>query len=162
MRFEERAREALETLNVEVQQANDWLRSDRPPYWKEQVRLAAEGVHQAKVELQRCLLYPVADERPSCREERDALNKANAHWDYCREKAELVTKWRRELNHELFEFEGRLSALRELLDAELPQGQGRLNQFVQQLDKYTVEAPPEAQDPKQLQTEQGNQQNDRA
>lgn len=143
VRFEQRAKDALETLTSEVRRADDWLRSDRPPYWKEQVRLASEDVHQAKVDLNRCLMYPVAEERTSCREERDRLKQAQARLDYCGEKTELVRQWRRELSHELYEFEGRLSVLREMLEGEMPQARGRLKQIVRQLDNYKIEKPPE-------------------
>ena len=146
-RFEQRAQDALETLSGEVRRADDWLRSDRPPYWKEQVRLASEAVHEAKVNLDRCLMYTVDGERPSCREERDALEKAKARLDYCRDKTELVKQWKRELHHELFEFEGRLSALREMLESDIPLAHGRLKQIMRAIDKYTLEKPPEARDP---------------
>lgn len=148
VRFEQRAQDALETLTGEVRRADDWLCSDRPPFWKEQVRLATEAVHEAKVDLDRCLMYPVTDgERPSCREERDALKKAQARLDYCRDKTEVVKKWKRELHHELFEFEGRLSSMREMLETELPQAHARLKQIMRSLDKYQIEKPPESRDP---------------
>ncbi len=141
-RFEQRAKDALETLAGEVRKADDWLRSDRPPHWKEQVRLASEQVHQAKVDLNRCLMYPVVDERPSCREERELLKKAQTRLGYCEDKTELVKRWRRELSHELFEFEGRLSVLRQLLEEEMPQAKGRLKKIVRALDNYKIENRP--------------------
>ena len=144
-RFEQRAKDALETLRSEVRRADDWLRSDRPPHWKEQVRLASEAVHRAKVDLDRCLMYPVADERPSCREEREQLKKAQSRLDYCGEKSELVRHWRRELSHELFEFEGRLAVLRQLVEEELPLARTRLKQIVRKLDNYQIEKPPLAE-----------------
>lgn len=150
VRFEQRAQDALETLTGEVRRADSWLTSDRPPFWKEEVRLAGEAVHAAKVDLDRCLMYPVADERPSCREERDVLKKAQAHLDYCREKTELVKQWKRELHHELFEFEGRLSVMKEIMESEIPQAHARLKQIMRALDKYQIEKPPESRDPEQV------------
>ena len=148
VRFEQRAQDALETLTGEIQRADDWLRSDRPPYWKEQVRLAAEAAHEAKVDLDRCLMYPLIEgQRPSRREERDALKKAQAQLDYCREKTEVVKRWKRELHHELFEFEGRLSAMREMLETEIPQAHAKLKHITRSIDKYQIEKPPESRDP---------------
>lgn len=148
VRFEQRAQDALETLTGEVRRADDWLRTDRPPHWKEQVRLAAEAAHKAKVDLDRCLMYPLIEgQRPSCREERDELKKAQARLDYCREKTEVVKRWKRELHHELFEFEGRLSAMREMLETEIPLAHAKLKQIMRSLENYQIEKPPESRDP---------------
>ena len=148
VRFDQRAQDALETMTGELRRADDWLRSDRPAHWKEQVRLASEAAHKAKVDLDRCLMYPLIEgERPSCREERDALKEAQAHLDYCREKTELVKRWKRELHHELFEFQGRLSAMREILETKIPEAKAMLKQIVRSLDKYQIEKPPESLNP---------------
>ena len=145
-RFEDRAQDVLETLGGELRRSVDWIERDRPAYWKEQTRLAVEAVHQAKVELERCLMYPVADERPSCREERDQLKKAQARLDYCQEKIERVKHWKRQLHHELFEYEGRVGALRQILETEVPLARARLRQIVQRLDEYQIERPPTARE----------------
>jgi hypothetical protein len=145
-RFEERALAALETLRAELQRASDWLDHDRPSYWKEQSRLADQGVHQTNIELERCLLYPVADERPSCREERAVFERAKARREYCREKSERVKYWTRELHHEMFEYEGRVGQLRRMLETELPLARARLQQIVLRLDSYQIERPPQSVD----------------
>lgn len=145
-RFEERTQAALEALRSELQRATDWLEHDRPAYWREQSRLAADGVQQAKIDLERCLMYPVADERPSCREERAVLERAKARREYCREKSERVKHWKRELHHALFEYEGRVGHLRRMLETELPLARIRLQQIVHRLDAYQVERPPESVD----------------
>jgi hypothetical protein len=101
-------------------------------------------VQQAKIDLERCLMYPVADERPSCREERATLERAKARLEYCREKTERVKHWKRELHHELFEYEGRVGHLRRMLEADLPLARARLQQVVRRLDAYQIERPPES------------------
>ena len=145
-RFEQRVQDALETLHSEIRRAADWLEHDRPAYWKEQTRLAADAVQQAKIDLERCLMYPVADERPSCREERADLERAQARLEYCREKTERVKHWKRELHHELFEYEGRVGQLRRLIETDLPLARARLQQIVRRLDAYHIERPPESMD----------------
>lgn len=145
-RFEQRAQDALEALSGETRRADDWLRDDRPAYWKEQTRLADEAVQQAKIDLNRCLMYPVADERPSCREERANLKQAQTRSDYCREKTERVKHWKRQLHHELFEYEGRIGHLRRMLETDLPRARIRLQQIVRRLDAYQIERPPESRE----------------
>ncbi len=143
-RFEQRAQDALEALSGETRRAADWLQHDRPAYWKEQTRLADDAVQQAKIDVQHCLMYPVADERPACREERANLRRAQTRSDYCREKNELVKHWKRQFHHELFEYEGRIGHLRRMLETELPQARTRLQQIVRRLDAYQIERPPES------------------
>lgn len=143
-RFEQRAQDALQTLGSEVRRADDWLQHDRPSYWKEQIRLASDVVQKAKIDLERCLMYPVSSERPACREERANLKKAQARLDYCREKTERVKYWKRQLHHELFEYEGRVGQLRRMLETDLPLARTRLQQIVRRLDAYQVEQPPES------------------
>lgn len=154
-RFEERAQSALETLRAELERATDWLEHDRPAYWREQSRLAAQEVQRTKIELERCLMYPVADERPSCREERAELEQAKARAEYCREKLERVKHWARELHHQRYEYEGRMTHLRRMLETELPLARARLQQVVRRLDAYQIERPPESVDfaaePKEMQ-----------
>lgn len=141
-RFEQRVQDALDTLKGEVRRAEDWLQHDRPAYWKEQTRLAADAVQEAKIGLERCLMIPVADEQPVCREERVILKQAQARLDYCRGKAELVKHWKRQFHHELFEYEGRVSQLQRMLETDLPRARTRLQQIVRQLDAYQIERPP--------------------
>ena len=73
--------------------------------------LAHDQVHEAQQALHRCLMFPIANERPSCYEERAALKKAQARLAYCEEKVERVRHWQRTVQHELFEYEGRISQL---------------------------------------------------
>jgi len=138
--FEQRAQDALEIL------AN-WLEHERPAYWKEQNRIAGDEIHQAKRDLERCLAFPVADERPSCREERAILKRSQLRLERCREKSERVRYWNRQLHHELLEYEGRIGSLQRLLEIELPAARAKLQQIVRRLDAYQIERPPAAAPP---------------
>jgi len=146
-RFEERTQDALETLTAELRRAVEWLDHDRPAYWKEQSRLASNAIQQAKLDLQRCLMFSVADQRPACREERANLKKAQARLEYCREKTERVKHWNRHLQHELFEYEGRVGQLRRMLETELPLARAKLQLIRHRLDTYQIERPPSATEP---------------
>ncbi len=140
--FEHRAQDALEILASEMRRALDWLEHERPAYWKEQSRIAGDEIHQAKRDLERCLAFPVADERPSCREERAILRRSQVRLDRCREQSERVRYWNRQLHHELLEYEGRIGSLQRLLEIELPAARAKLQQIVRRLDAYQIERPP--------------------
>jgi len=142
VRFQERAENALETLSGELRRSADWLQHDRPAHWKTQLRLAENDFQQAKIDLERCLIFPIAGERPACREERAVLKKAQVRVDHCREKQRRVKHWQREFQHEQLEYDGRAGQFRRLLETELPLAKNKLEQILRRLDEYQIELPP--------------------
>ncbi len=134
--FVDRVSDALTELAAEMRRMQDWLEHDRPRHWRTQVRIAIDQVHESQQALHRCLMFPVAGERPSCYEERSALKKAQARLAYCEEKVERVRHWQRSVQHELFEYEGRISQLVRLVEIEVPQAIGVLDKIIRQLEDY--------------------------
>jgi hypothetical protein len=136
MSFADQASEALTELESEMRRMQEWLEHDRPRYWKTQVRLSIDQVHDAQQALHRCLMFPVANERPSCSEERAALKKAQARQAYCERKVERVRHWQQVMRHELFEYEGRISQMVRLVEVEVPQAIGVLGKVLRHLEEY--------------------------
>jgi hypothetical protein len=134
--FADQVQEALTELGSEMRRVLEWLEHDRPRFWKNQVRIAHDQVHEAQQALHRCLMFPVADERPSCYEERAALKKAQARLAYCEQKVERVRHWQRTVQHELFEYEGRISQLVRTVEVDVPQAMGVLHKILQRLEEY--------------------------
>lgn len=134
--FIERVNDALAELGSEMRRVQEWLEHDRPGYWKKQVRVAMDEVHETQQALHRCLMFPIAGERPSCYEERAALKKAQARLAYCQGKGECVRHWQQTLRHELFEYEGRISQLTKLVDIDVPQAIGVLDRILRNLEEY--------------------------
>ena len=100
------------------------------------MRLAMDQVHEAQQALHRCLMFPVANERPSCYEERAELKKAQARLEYCQEKQDRLRHWQQTMRHELFEYEGRISQLVKLVEIDVPQAIGVLNKIMRRLEEY--------------------------
>lgn len=151
-RFAERVQNALDALDAEMHRADDWIEHDRPNHWKKQIHEAEDGVHAAKLDLERCLLMTTVDgQRPACREQKAALASAKAHLEYCREKADKVRHWQRSFRHEMFEYDGRIGQLRGLLDQQTPTARGVLARIVLRLEEYRIERPPES--PENLQSD---------
>ena len=134
--FSQQVSDALTELAAEMRRMQDWLDHDRPRFWKMQLRKAMDGAHEAQQALHRCLMFPVANERPSCTEERMALKKAKARLEYCQEKEDRVRYWRQTMRHEMFEYEGRISQLVRLVEIEVPQAIGVLNKILRNLEEY--------------------------
>ncbi len=142
--FAHQVDDGLTQIEAESRRLLDWLEHDRPRYWKNQVRLAWDGVEAAKKDLHRCLMYPVADERPSCTEERAALKKAQAHFAHCEEKVERLKGWCREVRHELFEYEGRITQLKACGEVDVLQAIAVLNRILRRIDEYHQLGSPSA------------------
>ena len=142
--FEERVQGSIESLESQLQRAVDWIENERPAHWRRQLREAEDGVHDAKMELERCLMMTVAGDRPTCREQKDAVQQWKLRVEYCREKLESVRKWQRSFKRELLENHGRLGQLRRVVEFDLPQARGVLTKIVRQIDQYQLERPPEA------------------
>jgi len=134
--FVEQVSDALAELSAEMRRMQDWVEHDRPRYWKLQMRRGMDLVHEAQQALHRCLMFPIASERPSCTEERIALKKAKARMAYCEIKEERVRYWQKTLRHEMFEYEGRMSQLLRLVEVEVPRAIGVLNRILRNLDEY--------------------------
>ena len=134
--FVEQVNDALIELSGEMRRVLDWVEHDRPRYWKMQMRHGIDMVHEAQQALHRCLMFPIANERPSCTEERTALKQAQARLAYCEQKADRVRQWQKTMRHELFEYEGRMSQLVRMVEVDVPEAIGVLNRIVQNLEEY--------------------------
>src|SRR4051794_13017742 len=136
MLFVEQVSDAITELSTEMRRMQEWLEHDRPRYWKGQIRRAVDMAHEAQQALHRCLMFPIANERPSCTEERTELKQAKARLEYCQEKEDRVRRWQQTIRHELFEYEGRMSQLVRLVEVEVPQAIGVLNRILRNLEEY--------------------------
>jgi hypothetical protein len=134
--FADQVSDALSELEGEMRRVQEWLEHDRPRHWKTQVRVAHDQVHEAQQALHRCLMFPVAGERPSCYEERAALKKAQERLNYCEKKLDSVRHWQLAVQHELFEYEGRISQLVRAVEIDVPQAIGVLTKVLRHLEEY--------------------------
>ena len=66
MSFAAQVGDALTELSAEMRRMQEWLEHDRPRHWKMQIRKAGDMAHEAQQALHRCLMFPIANERPSC------------------------------------------------------------------------------------------------
>jgi hypothetical protein len=145
-KFRQRVQAALDALDAELHRAADWVEHDRPGHWRNATHKAEDDVHQAKIELERCLLFSLAGERPTCREQKAALKAAKDRLRYCQEKSDVVVRWQRNFRHESFEYDGRIGKLRRMLEHDVPKARAVLAKIIRRLDEYQIERPPEAFD----------------
>ena len=140
--YRQRTGDALDGLLGQMRRLVEWLEHDRPAYWKGQIRLAETALHEAKHNLQHCLMTPfIAGERPACQEEKDAVAAAQYRLNLCRDRLAIVRRWQQKMEHELFEYQGRAGGLRQMLDGDLVRAQNALRQIVVRLERYAIERP---------------------
>ncbi|QDU88096.1 hypothetical protein Pla175_14670 [Pirellulimonas nuda] len=145
--FADQVRLGLDEIETELRRLLDWIEHDRPGYWREQLRRSWDEVAQARAELNRKLMYPVADERPACVEQRKALRRAEQRQAYCEAKFQRLREWVRDLQHELDEYRGRVNSLKQLADVEAPAAVAALDRVLASLSRYAsgrASAPPAA------------------
>lgn len=136
LRFGDGVEQATMVLENEIQRVMDWIEHDRPRHWRAQIHQAQEELAQSQAALHRCLMFPVADERPSCHEERDQVKRAQARLAYCQEKTERLKHWVREVRKEQFTFEGRISHFRQMVEVDVPQAVSLLAKLIRRLEEY--------------------------
>lgn len=143
--FAHESRQALSMIDMEVRRSLQWLCHDQPQYWQHEVRRWGEAVNSAKLELQRCRTFKaVGDYVPACTEEKKQLARAQERLRHSEIKFETTRRWARQIQHEVNEFEGRLSQLTSVLDGDLPRAIGTLERMLRALDTYVTTTAPAA------------------
>lgn len=143
-KFAFRSGEGLEQLEGEVRRVIDWVEHDRPGYWKERARRAFDAEAEAKNDLHRCLMFPINDEQPACAEQRAALRKAQAYRAHCEQMRVRVRELAHTLRHELQEYQGRVSQLKQAIEVDTPRSTALLARSLDALERYAQGASPGA------------------
>ncbi len=142
--YHEIVREALISLQTEVQRGRDWCEQDRTPYWQAEVRTAQEALVEALNRLERKRLSFDASDTPSCHEEEQAVQRIRRRLRYAEGKVVTTRRWLQRIRHETEQFRNLLAKLQDLADNELPRAVAALGRRLQALDKYTQTPPPAA------------------
>jgi len=153
-RFLEEATSALEELDLEVQKALEWIFHERKDYWNEQLRRGSDRVSESKVLLQQSQTFRrIGDYRPSCREEKKALETAVRRLRLAEHKVERVRHWARVVDHAVNEYKGGVHHLARFLEADMPQALATLGRISSALETYvTLQSQAEALSPEQFAT----------
>ena len=134
--FEEEASGALTSLDMEIRRALEWIHHERPAHWKLQVRHRQDKVAEATGELERCLTYRSTADRPSCHEEKIALEKARRRLHAAEEKVPIVRHWAQVVEHEVHTLRGSVNQLDHWLQVDHPQSVATLERMMSALSAY--------------------------
>ena len=97
VRFCADAESALVAMEIEARRPVDWIEGDRARYWPQQARRASELVQEARLALERCEIRIGSEDRPSCYDEKKALEKAKRRLQLAEDKARIVRRWGSEM-----------------------------------------------------------------
>lgn len=142
IRFAEEVDAVLLTLQSETQRAFEWVEHDRTQYWMVQQRKAYDLVASTRAALNSCQMRTVAGRRSSCIEEKLAFDKAKRRLQFTQEQQDHVKRWAMKMHHDVNEYRGRMSALRRLIDVDIPKALALLDRSASILESYADVAPP--------------------
>lgn len=143
--FQEKAREALVSLDLEIRRAFDWL-EDQRRYWQQEVRKWDEKVEEAKRELWRRKNMPIINNLDYIEQEK-ALRKAQQRLAEAEVRLEKTRKWQVTLRREVDEYQGQGTRLAATLEGEMPRALTLLEQKIAALEAYLAVAPPSTTPP---------------
>ena len=141
--FHDGARSALDDLEIELRRALQWIGQDCPGYWKQEHRLARDGVTEARLQLENAKLFRrIADEQKSFVEEKKVLERAKRRLQIAEEKVAAIPHWAVMIERAVNEFRGSRSQFANWLDADYPKAMAALGRMMAGLEAYVRLAAP--------------------
>lgn len=136
LHFQEDARLCVSSLELQLQRILGWLERDRPGFWKREIESCYRELGEARVRLHRCQMRKVGDFRPTCYEERKAMEKAKRDLEFAQKQIPVVKLWNVNALHEANEYYGRSSQLTQIIERELPRLLALLHHVIDRLEAY--------------------------
>ena len=136
VKFIDECRTALISAEADAGRTISWIRTNRYPYWKKQIRVRLDELNRAKTELIMKQAMRDPDEARSTVEERKAVEKAKRRVSEAEEKTRVCKGWMRRLEREQTKFRAQISVLRRMLDNDLPRAVAELDRICTALEEY--------------------------
>jgi hypothetical protein len=134
---------ALDNLEMEIRRAVDWLNQDCKTYWAGEVRQGWQSVYEAQVQLQQAVTYrSVAEHKPTCDDEKKAVQRARQRLQTAQIKLEAVAHWAIVVERAINEYRGNRAHLTNWIDSELPQAVAALGRMTSALETYVTLGSP--------------------
>ncbi len=144
VQFYDVATRSASNMQQQSQRMMQWLELDRPGFWKRQIELGHQRVAEARTRLTQCKMRRTGDFRPSCYDEKKALEKAKRDLEFARRQIQVVKQWTVKARHDVEEFTGRQAQLTRMLEGDVPRMCALLKRLVQKLERYTTITSAEA------------------
>jgi hypothetical protein len=141
--FHDAAAGAMDDLEMELRRALQWINQDCPAYWKQEHRLARDGVTEARLQLENAKMFRrIADEQKSFIEEKKALERAKRRLTIAEEKVAAIPHWAVMIERAVNEFRSSRSQFAGWLDVDYPKASAALGRMMTSLEAYVRLAVP--------------------
>jgi len=142
--LDQACRSLLMSCYADVQDARQQLRTERPLYWKHEVRRREEALAAAKQELARARMAAERGVRFAGVDEQRAVDRAKQRLEEAERKLQAVGRWAVLLDQKADKLLGPVNALLILLDQQTPQAMSRLDLMLDHLEEYFRPIPGDA------------------
>jgi hypothetical protein len=136
------ATKSLDECDLELRRAMQWVTQEQPLYWRREVQKSHDAVAFARNDLERAQAATFEGQRPTCLQQKKALEAAKAKLRRAEEKVELVRQAAAKIQKQSSEYASRMSQVKDLLTADVPVAMALLSRMVTALEGYAaIEAP---------------------
>ncbi len=97
---------------------------------------------RARVAYETCRMRTVADHRPSCYEEKLALEAAKRRLQYCQDQVEVVARWAGKLHRVIDEFRAHSGRFQQYLQGDVEKTAALLARSITSLENYLGHSLP--------------------
>jgi hypothetical protein len=134
--FQTDASEALASIALEIQRAENWL-DEQMNRWQRELREAEEDVVRAKMELSQRRYEDFGGRVPDCSVQEENLWQAEKKVQFIRSQIEIVRRWYNRMPKMVSEaYDAPSRHLMSFLEAELPRGIALLKNQIGSLESY--------------------------
>ncbi|GJM19596.1 MAG: hypothetical protein DHS20C14_18090 [Phycisphaeraceae bacterium] len=144
--FREDVQGGLLTADATAQRAVDWVRNDRLPYWKREVRKRQELVTRARSNFESKRPIHADDSRPNT-DAQIALDKARRALADAEKKLAATGRWARVIEKAIEEYRGAVQGLSGLARSDMARATGALEAMASSLDEYLAVGGPDSGKP---------------
>jgi hypothetical protein len=141
LKFAEDATAAIEMVRQQSHRALEWIDHDRPSFWKNETRRCFDDVAEKRSHLAKRQQISVGGRRPSCIEEKNALQRAKRRLDTAVEMNRSVRQWSVKIHRAADIYATRIARLDRILVHDIPQLVALLERIITTLEAYATSAP---------------------
>lgn len=131
--YRDKAGRALDEVSDDVIRARQWLESDRPAHWENEIRRLTRELEQRQQELFSAQLSGL---RETSYLQQAAVQKARRAIREAEGKMQAVKNWHRQFDHKVEPVARQVEKLRHTLGHELGKAVARINELTKTLSAY--------------------------
>lgn len=135
--FADSARRAMDEVRMEMQRGLMWIGDEQPKTWKSEQQRSWDLVAEKRHDLEACESRALQGQRPTCYQERKALEAAKRYTRFVEEQIDRVRRWGRTMVEETNQYEGQVARFWDWLENEHPKAVQLLERLVGTLEAYT-------------------------